>query len=163
MLTRTSCCGVRDYEGVQERTAVEVMRDLYLDFYNVDNYHDDNWSSGAFVLFTCPAEDRKIPRLIEYIEEHKLGSCTLAPTAKNPNSDRNLQAMLFGVDHRAYHEWHKRFEGVQVGSQVINGYQDSLRYGEEATVTGIEDGVIFVRYTSGAAGKGLSKHYQLVD
>lgn len=167
-LRQTTCCGVRDYSGLMELdTPQEVLLDVYDRLFALGQHAGRGWRTGAFVLFTCAAAERKLPRLIRFIEENALGSCTLAPTAFNPNSNHNLQAMLWGFDHNAYDAWiavqRRRERGeYTVGDRVRNAAEGSARYRQEAVVMNIDGDTVQVDYVSGGHGKGKKKNYTLI-
>lgn len=168
-LNRTSCCGVREYDGLLEFDSVKpCLLDLYIRFYDLEE--ERGWKSGAFIMFSCPAYERRIPKLIKYIEEAGIGSCTLAPTVLNPNSTNNLQVMLFAPKHNEFHKWYKE-NAVQypysAGDKVTNVAKESARYGQIAIVSNIvgQNGIVDVTviYESGAVGGGHIKDYKKVD
>lgn len=169
-LNRTSCCGVREYDGLTDYDSIkDCLLDVHRRFYDLDD-ENDGWDSGAFILFTCPARYRKIAALQKYIEENKLGTCTVTPSRLNPNSDNNLIAMLYGVNHTAFKKWYaknkenEREDGWFIrGDMVANDVTGSKRYGEIARVTKAEGDDVWVLYENGMVGHGQTEDYILVD
>lgn len=165
-LRRTSCCGMRDYNGLME---FDSMKDLLVDLYNRFYNNDGHWSSGAFILFTCATQERRIPRLIKFITDNALGICTKSESVYNPNSNHNLEAMFWAVNHNAYKIWYalqlRLASGAYaIGDKVRNVSRGSKRYGQMATVITVnrDTDSVNVKYEDASTGTGEVKHYKIV-
>lgn len=170
-LSKTSCCGVRDYHGVVAlRNPVDILLDAYRKFYNHEDDNDDydedrEWDNGAFIMFTCPVHERLLPRLKEYIDQNGLGSTMLSDSRHNTNSQQNLHVLIFGMNHVMWETWYKKDNEVlpyNVGDRVVSANTNARRFGQESTVVEIVDGMVRVDYANGDMGSGKLSDYRLV-
>mgnify|MGYP001560028738 CR=1 FL=1 len=164
-LKRTSCCGVRDFDGLLEYDSPkEALLEVWRQFGEVD---------GSFILFTCPTYEKMLTRLVAYIEEMGLGTCVVTPVKMNPNSDNKLRAMLFAPNKNKMYSWYAKTKedllmGLYVGARVKSVSRGSERYGRTALVESLEDGgdesSVRVVYQDGSgSGYGAPKDYKLID
>lgn len=88
----TSCCGLRDLNGIQEKDTGKLL----INFWRM-------WESrrGAFVLFSDPVDFGNGERLRKYIEDNKLGVVYETLEKTNPNSGRLLKVYIWDIDEKA--------------------------------------------------------------
>lgn len=96
-LRKTSCCGLREYVGLQE---FKDPREALMKAYNT-------WRSwnGAFMVFTCTTPYPIGKKLIRYIKEKGLGSVVETEVKHNPNSGNNLRVIVWCVNNKTYDSW----------------------------------------------------------
>lgn len=103
ILTETTCCGVREIDGLyssSKKTVMAVAGDIF-------NYSMD----GAFILFTDPPKFRRGNALSVFIKRNKLGSVVATVSKLNPNSGNKLKAYLWNWDKKALRAYWKKNGG----------------------------------------------------
>ena len=96
-LHRTSCCGLREYEGLDDlNTAEEALLDMH-----------EAWDDmeGAFIIFTDPTCEPGGERLCKYITRYRLGKVTKIRAKINPNSNNMLRVYIWAVNITKYDRW----------------------------------------------------------
>lgn len=160
----TSCCGVREFSGLQ-KDPVEVV-----------NYFCKYLFEGgqcAFILYTDPVEFENGEALTDFIREFKLGDVTETPVRHNPNSDRDLKAYLFAPDLKTLKTWYDKQpkrEPFKVGDMVVGNDKDRYnvtRKGWTGKVISVSGGeYITVEGTANSSGRGQfdveSQYFDLV-
>lgn len=101
MLNRVSCCGVREYNGLQMYSNKEIVQEVADDMFKMCNDY-------KFVILTDNNDygwnDSK--GLLRYIQKHKLGTVTKTDKAMNPNSGNFIQVFVWKVDITKLKKWY---------------------------------------------------------
>jgi hypothetical protein len=101
-LNRTSCCGVRDFHGLNAYTPERIPNAIY-----------DMWPTwiqinGAYTFFTAPTSPAKLEAIQALVAEHNLGETFLMGPNPNPNSGNNLWMLVWKIERDAYTAWGTR-------------------------------------------------------
>ena len=103
MINEISCCGVREYEGIQMNVPHSVMYDIGREMF-------DDGEDFKFVIFTDNVEYnfKDIKKLIEYVKENKLGTWTKTPVRMNPNSGNKIMVAILSVNITNLKKWYDK-------------------------------------------------------
>mgnify|MGYP001558905767 FL=1 len=92
ILVCTTCCGLKEIDGLKE-TPNETVFYVCVDFF-------DNDIKGAFIIFTDVLRSRRGLRLQNYIQAKKLGKITESSYKRNPNSGNRLKVWVWEVNEK---------------------------------------------------------------
>lgn len=100
ILQETSCCGLRDIEGLCERTPKEAMINVCYDFFRDE-------MDSAFILFTGVTKKRYGQKFKKYILDNKLGTVIETESKRNPNSSNRIKTWVWTLNVTKLKSWFK--------------------------------------------------------
>lgn len=96
-LHRTSCCGCREFGGIEKFTSPEdVLKGLADDWFE--------WH-GAFILFSYVVKNKIGRKFINYIKENGLGTITESEIRTSKATGERIRAFFWAVDEESFAEW----------------------------------------------------------
>lgn len=96
------CCGVKEIQGISGDPVDGIIRD-------VAGHRYYSGQRCAYYLFTDNRlEPTKGKELANFIEKNKLGTITIAPRARNPNSGNIITTFMWKVNELYFFEWAKK-------------------------------------------------------
>lgn len=106
-LERTSCCGIREYSGIQgERNAQKMVLEI------ADELTHE--IPGAIVTFSNTVKRGSTAgigyKMQEYIHEHNLRKVVVTEQVKNPNSGHYIAMWAWTVNTPELQKWYKKLE-----------------------------------------------------
>lgn len=121
-LNSTTCCGVRDFDGLTGSRTKDIIDSVSRDrFMYEENYRlgrfvvDKNTivdnNKYRFVMFTDVSQNFKLSdNLIEFIKVNKLGKTTKVRQSTNPNSGNKLRIVIWTISDKGLKEWFKNIK-----------------------------------------------------
>lgn len=126
--SRIRCCGMRELDGLTEwgvkpaHVIYGIARERF--------YEDERF---AFVVLSEEARYRRLEALHKYLFKYGLGTLTITPIKRNPNSSNNIRSAIFAIDSVALRAWWKRNKnraGLK-GQYGINRHTEEEDYDNE--------------------------------
>lgn len=102
MINNTTCCGVKDYNGLCGFTPKQVLQRISRSW-----FERRKEGRGAFLMFTDVNGVKKGLAVKKYIEDSKLGTVTKSPSRKNPNSRNKITVFLWAINKQKFYKWAK--------------------------------------------------------
>ncbi len=101
----TSCCGLKDYEGLQDTRLEDIFEEIYR--YSLHNRF-------RFIMFTGTRRfSKKFDKVVKFIDDNKLGAVTVTDWARNPNSGNRVKVAVWTLDIKKLKAW---------GAKNVYGY-----------------------------------------
>lgn len=122
ILSSTTCCGVRDFDGLTGSKAKDIIdlisrdRFMYEENYRMGRFVVDkntivDNNAYRFVMFTDVSQNFKLSdNLIKFIKVNKLGKATKVAQAMNPNSGNKLRVVIWTISDKGLKEWFKNIK-----------------------------------------------------
>lgn len=101
MLNRISCCGVREFCGLQTSTSKEIVEEVAHDMF-------EEASDYKFVILTDNNDYkwRDSKSFLKFVHKNNLGTVTKTDKAMNPNSGSRIQVFIWKVDITNLKKWY---------------------------------------------------------
>lgn len=114
MINATTCCGLREFSGLQstpELTLRTFCRDLTF----------EGRTCGAYYIFSGTSSST-LDRLAKYIKKNGLGRVCKTGYKKNPNSGNRLMVMIFEPRMKKLNKWSGKMAGVHLAPRTRSNW-----------------------------------------
>lgn len=105
-VNETSCCGVREFDCVDD---YDDPLQLLLRFCVEENV-DGNFLNYAFVVFTDRVNSKRGQKLANYIVKNNLGRIVESRAKINPNTSNKIKVWIWDIDNINLKRWYKKNE-----------------------------------------------------
>lgn len=108
MLKDTSCCGLKEIDGLScspEQTVDELCEELFEE--PVSCFIDN--PDMAFILFTDAVKYKNGQELARFIQKHDLGTVYGARARTNPNSGNKIKAWIWSPNKRKLKAYYRKY------------------------------------------------------
>lgn len=120
-ISQLHCCGIKELDGLSycrpscstPRTIEQLLKEFCEHQYSPEEhaYRGKNYFQCRFVIYSMPVRLSEAAnpgdQLTAFIQQHNLGTVTLAGQGVNPNSNNELKVWLWTINDQALGDWYR--------------------------------------------------------